>query len=439
MPTSSGTGSNALRRNDRETAHAALTSLHQTHGGTDLTLATELKFAQFDLNWAAANECCRQFLERYPDGLRWRMEHLYILRQLHDEGQLRHALEGLAEQTAREAVRRAPNVPESWGFLAHFLWKRERRDEAYAEVWRTVQRYPEYDWGWSRIERWPAVLERTEEALQRTREFVGKHPQSIRPALSLLTQLDAAGLAGQAEALQAVARLLDRHPKLVQGHDWRAYLLARDHRYEEALKACAPPVFEGQVPAPLQARSAWVEWQAGRRAEAIESMLRVVKADPNNVWSFGQLTRWALAEENSAIAVDAAARWVKLQPNSADAWYNRGQALARTDQFEEAIAAYRRALQLAPADETPALTLLKLLFSLNRTSEAETFVRSLEASQSTAFVASCRCVLVARRALTLQADHATDLLRSAATLLLARHGHWQEAREELGRVSRSTG
>ena len=49
----------------------------------------------------------------------------------------------------------------------------------------------------------------------------------------------------------------------------------------------------------------------------------------------------------------AIAQWTQL--DNAEAWFNRGNALAHMEQYEEAIAAYERALELQP-DHSAAMT-----------------------------------------------------------------------------------
>ncbi len=55
---------------------------------------------------------------------------------------------------------------------------------------------------------------------------------------------------------------------------------------------------------------------------------------------------------------------------SADSWYNRGNALARSQQFDEAIAAYRESLALAP-ERTDALENIALLEELQKQQEQQ--------------------------------------------------------------------
>ncbi|MBV9488712.1 MAG: tetratricopeptide repeat protein, partial [Verrucomicrobia bacterium] len=303
-----------------------------------------------------------------------------------------------AEQTLHEAVRHDPGDAYNRGGLADILWKQGKREEAYAALWQAVRLDPEYDWAWDQIERWPAALGRYDEALGHTRAFVDEHPQSVRPVLSLLAQLYAGGYAYRTEALNVAAALVQSRPRLVQGHDWHAYLLARAQRYDEALRACVPPVFEGGLPPVLQFRQAWVQWHAGRPAQAIESMLRLVTADPANAWNFEQLTRWALESENAAVALYASAGWVKLRENDADASYQRGQALTRAGQPGGARTAYRRVLELAPGHEGAALALIEDHLRRGERDEAEAFLNDLERTHSRAFVSSCRCLVIARTA-----------------------------------------
>ena len=65
------------------------------------------------------------------------------------------------------------------------------------------------------------------------------------------------------ERLKAIDRALEANPRLMDGFDLKAEMLADAGRLDEARLACNADVWLGQVPMILRGRLAWIEAKAG--------------------------------------------------------------------------------------------------------------------------------------------------------------------------------
>ncbi len=120
-----------------------------------------------------------------------------------------------------------------------------------------------------------------------------------------------------------------------------------------------------------------IRYQQGRPAEALEFIAAslALDANPNAFASQGNILQ-ALARFDDALASYDHA--LKLTPDFADAWFNRGVTLANLKRPEEALASYDKALDLAPGDAAAWANRGTLLLEMDRAEEAlESVERSL--------------------------------------------------------------
>jgi tetratricopeptide (TPR) repeat protein len=89
----------------------------------------------------------------------------------------------------------------------------------------------------------------------------------------------------------------------------------------------------------------------GKPDRAVEIYQRSVRQNPHNAETHYQLGWCYYQLRQKSAAVDALRTAVRLRPNYANAWRVLGELYAR-DNDEEALACLRRAVELAPEDET---------------------------------------------------------------------------------------
>ena len=81
---------------------------------------------------------------------------------------------------------------------------------------------------------------------------------------------------------------------------------------------------------------------------ALDFYEQAIKIDPNNAdtWNNKGLALYNLRKYNEAI--ESCDRAVKIDPNNAYAWYNKGNALYALRKYNEAMRSYERAIKIDP-------------------------------------------------------------------------------------------
>jgi tetratricopeptide (TPR) repeat protein len=128
-------------------------------------------------------------------------------------------------------------------------------------------------------------------------------------------------------------------------------------------------------PAPIAARLAWHHLgdtyvRAGRYEEALDSFDRCIALEPDSADAYYDraILYFNLGRYNRAIGdYDKA---IELNPNSAAAYNNRGNAYAASHQLQEAIRDYEKAMALEPRSALPYFNRANARSQIGRTAEA---------------------------------------------------------------------
>ncbi len=91
-----------------------------------------------------------------------------------------------------------------------------------------------------------------------------------------------------------------------------------------------------------------VQLDAGRLAEARDSLLEAVRVDPNAAPAWDQLGAIRARQGDLEGALEAGQRAVELDPSAANAWNNLGTTFLLLGQPERALEVTRRAVEIAP-------------------------------------------------------------------------------------------
>jgi tetratricopeptide (TPR) repeat protein len=139
------------------------------------------------------------------------------------------------------------------------------------------------------------------------------------------------------KCLAAIDQAIARQARFVAAHEYRADLLARASRYDEALAACSPPAFGDQPPMILQGRAATIRWESGRRDEAIAAMSKLLVAHPNYHWGSVRLLQWLEASKQWDNLLAGARRHQQTFPNDGIGYGFAASALRQQRQLPAAI------------------------------------------------------------------------------------------------------
>eukprot|EP00667_Euglena_gracilis_P006068 EG_transcript_6116 len=92
-------------------------------------------------------------------------------------------------------------------------------------------------------------------------------------------------------------------------------------------------------------------FQAGKNDEAVEWFTKAIEIDPSNHILFSNRSAAHCASGNYAKALEDATKTTELKPDWAKGWSRKGAALHGKADFDGAIAAYQKGLDLEPAND----------------------------------------------------------------------------------------
>jgi tetratricopeptide (TPR) repeat protein len=174
---------------------------------------------------------------------------------------------------------------------------------------------PGYDWAWEFFVDASKQAGRPQAARDLARELTERLPGQPRPWVMLANARVAEGKLD--EAMQALDRAVQFHPRFLDAHDLRASILAHQQRWSDALAACQPVAYGGATPIELRGRALWIKNQSGHHRTAIEQMRALLADNPGYHWGWQQLADWCYRANDYDGAVNAATQMARLQPFSA--------------------------------------------------------------------------------------------------------------------------
>jgi tetratricopeptide (TPR) repeat protein/TolB-like protein len=180
------------------------------------------------------------------------------------------------------------------------------------------------------------------------------------------------GREGEPEA--ALARLEAALPGDPAIFRYRAALAEHRGRTEEALanfRAAAERVPSWRNLYDL----ANLEWRSGRIADAREHLGQLLERSPGNLWGVEALAKIELLNGDPERAGQLFADLVVREPSQRALWTQLGMARFFAGHYEEAIAAYRKALEIEPGHHVILLNLADTELALGRRREAEAHYR----------------------------------------------------------------
>ena len=260
-----------------------------------------------------------------------------------------HDREGELDQARlllERAVARDPVDPINHGTLADTLWKLGEQETALTAIERAISLSPEYSWAWGKLDEWCQAMKTPQRLPDLARQIAKQRPGDPQSWLALSDALYEGDHFN--ERLKALERAIKLSPRLIAAHDRKVVLLAESRRFDEARKACSPPVLGDPAPLILRARAAWLESARGSIDKAIQQMQQVLREDDSLYWGWTKLSDWyAHKQDNDGLLV-AATNLARLAPNDPQSLANLAFARLRTENREGAKAALIRAFALAP-------------------------------------------------------------------------------------------
>jgi predicted Zn-dependent protease len=241
------------------------------------------------------------------------------------------------------AVRRAPTHAVLRGWLADASWEAGEREAAVAELERALALDPTYGWAWERLSTFSRELGRPDAALAAAERIAAERAHDAHAWV--LAARARPGIAGR---LEAVDRALALSPLLAAAHELRVDVLADAGRTDEALAAARAPILAGHVPRALRLKAARVQAERGDRAGARVAVEELLGAEPDYADAWAQLAQWHEDAGRHEDAVAAARRLVRLAPSEAVPHAYLARALLGAGDRDGGKAELRRAMALDP-------------------------------------------------------------------------------------------
>lgn len=264
---------------------------------------------------------------------------------------------GEALEVMERAVHHAALDPWNHYWLGITRWRNGDKNGAIEAARSAILLEPGLDSAWNSLAQWGRIVGRPHVARACAVELTRRRPgeaRSWRVLAELLIGLD--DVNEKVAALQKAASLSPRVPA-----HWHALAIALVdlRRWDEALSACAPDVFDGQPPASLHMRRAWV-LRARKDPSATVQMEAALHDDPSVVWAWKELAEWQMDDKQFNAARRSAEMIARLQPfDHIPLGILADIKIAQRD-FVGAKSDLGRALQLDPSYGFAAFTLFRL-------------------------------------------------------------------------------
>lgn len=265
------------------------------------------------------------------------LSELYMNREQFDE----------AEKVIRQVLASDPRDPASLAWLGECLYRAGKKNESLGPMVSACASSPGYDWAWARLCEWSHELDQGHSARTAAEQAISSRPHDARcyrrmaEALSELDEIP--------QALVQIEKSLELDDRSLDAHVLKAYYLGKMHQWDEALEACNPPVFAGDVPVLLRMRRAYILYRKGLTAEAIEELRGALERDPDHYGGWNQLADWADETGGRDVYKQAAENMVRLDPHQpAPRGYLADALMVEEGGRPEAKVQLRTALEFSP-------------------------------------------------------------------------------------------
>ncbi|NJN22661.1 MAG: tetratricopeptide repeat protein [Leptolyngbya sp. RL_3_1] len=149
-------------------------------------------------------------------------------------------------------------------------------------------------------------------------------------------------------AIAAFETALSHQPHHREAQLALGYALTKAGQHAKALECLATPLAEGWADARLYACSAYLLRHQGKPTEALQQLYQAVRLDPENaqIWFQKGLTLANLSRYEEAQT--AISESLKRQAYSANGWLAMGLTLRHLSDYDSAVEAFNKALSITP-------------------------------------------------------------------------------------------
>ncbi|WP_269540703.1 C39 family peptidase [Cerasicoccus fimbriatus] len=270
-----------------------------------------------------------------------------------------------ALELAETMTTRWPRNHVSWGFKGKVFGDLKRTKEAVESLKQALTLEADYHWAWDTIENLAARDEMEALAL----EMAERCPGQSHPWMMLARAMDEQNKIN--ECLNAIDEALRRDARLIEAIDYKAVLLTRAGRFDEAREVCMPSAFGDNPPFNLLGRRAWVLAQEGKLQEGLNEMKEIWSQHPEYYWGGELVLTWLRELERWSDLSREAERFSQQFPDEA---MGKGYGAIAADEkgnFGDAKRLLREALEIDEGYLFAANRLFYLHYDSQETIKAE--------------------------------------------------------------------
>jgi tetratricopeptide (TPR) repeat protein len=254
----------------------------------------------------------------------------------------------LMERAARAAIEAHPRSSKLCAKLSDALRHLGRLDDALLASERAIELDP--DRSGSHLERGNAL-----DALGRHKDALAAFDRALAIEQSTVGHYNRGNalwsLRRVEESLAAYDRALELDPSDPDCHGNRGDALVALERFEEAVAAFDRALTLDPTNLDYHEKRGFALQSAGRIAEAVGAFERALELDPRSTYAMAGAAWWRATSSDASVrdaprAVALARTVVELAPEYGNAWNTLGVALYRAEEWQAALSALQRSMQL---------------------------------------------------------------------------------------------
>lgn len=260
-----------------------------------------------------------------------------------------------------EVTRSHPDDPAARLALGTALYRVGDVDGAISELSRLTREHPELSAAWRYLALAEVAVGEDEAALRHLRTGIERSPNDVDLRVALVSVLRRLGQTQEAVSAAQAALKINARSLPVYHEMGAAWFDAGDLDRARFVYEKASTILGADANADIQAGFGWVLLRRGERYTAELRLKKALEIDGRNLLALLGMAAIYAEDRNWKGALPLLEEAGRLNPRDAGVQLALGNALRGLARLDDAEAAYRKALQLAPGDPTPHFNLGVLL------------------------------------------------------------------------------